>query len=645
MNPHPRILMTADLLAKKKAGTLTDTAFNGRWRTLKGAAGNALTENSREWLPTLAAMSLLTDDPKWVARAEVLLGSLPAKGTTPIEGDRGKAVGAEVFQLAIAYDWLHDRLQPALLLQLQSVLEKWGQWIWPETNPTRATAWQIDAPWSNYYWEYMRACWLAGLALEGDSPVGDTLLNLARNRWTMRALPWLTEHAPAGYMAEGSNYGAGSLVSLLECVYADRTARGFAIAPWVQEAFETVIQMTSPGMGIKAAFGDQSSAYKGVHSDTDRMIGLLMATFGGAAGQARWWLDSIARNRSKRAQELMWDYLFYPSDTPPFTNYAPPIFRYDAGAGYVSTRGGPERDAVQVQVVCGPTVSGDHMDAAGTLIVTRGNDPLIDHAKRWSASGLQHGAEYVNLPTVDGRGQNNQADQTARITKAEDTERTTLIQMDLGQAYNYDIGGAQATRFIKPLKSFRRTLLFLRPGILFVHDQIEKNNPASIVAWHLNHHQGLISAGQGGFMVKEAASELHVKALAPDVPLSLNSVNLGSGGTISSWKTSIIPTIGNAADEFLCAFQFGPTGFVPLPVTKTALGAQVGDDEFTIDASGNVALVDHRISPREAALEALWARMGEWQHGLGPDEETEIQAVVEAAQRLLSVVQMREGQK
>jgi hypothetical protein len=65
-----------------------------------------MTESSREWLPTLAAMSLLTDEPKYAARAEVLLASAVNSGYTLISADRGKPVGQEVLQLAIAYDWI-----------------------------------------------------------------------------------------------------------------------------------------------------------------------------------------------------------------------------------------------------------------------------------------------------------------------------------------------------------------------------------------------------------------------------------------------------------------------------------------------------------------------------------------------------------
>jgi hypothetical protein len=305
---NKRLLMTPDLLARKRAEMLTDTAYEGRWRSLKRVAeSNAMTESSREWLPTLAAMSLLTDEPKYAARAEVLLASAVNSGYTLISADRGKPVGQEVFQLAIAYDWLGDRLSPDMLARVGATLAAWGKWIWPETNFARAGAWGIDAPWDNYWMSFLTGSWLAGLAL-GD----DALINLSRQKW-QRGLAWILEHELGGFLVEGSTYGSGSLLALLQTLCANKTATGEELHPWFQSALSATFQLTTPGMGAKLPYGDAASDYKGVHSDTDRFSALLMAQFGGRADDAKAWLDGISRNRSKRAQSLWFEYAYYPS--------------------------------------------------------------------------------------------------------------------------------------------------------------------------------------------------------------------------------------------------------------------------------------------------------------------------------------------
>jgi hypothetical protein len=302
-----RLLMTPDILARKRAEMLTDTAYEGRWRSLKRVAeSNAMTESSREWLPTLAAMSLLTDEPKYAARAEVLLASAVNSGYTLISADRGKPVGQEVFQLAIAYDWLGDRLSPDMLARVGATLAAWGKWIWPETNFARVGAWGIDAPWDNYHHEFIRGSWLAGLAI-GD----DALIALSRQKWS-KALAWLQEHQPGGFVSEGSNYGVGTAVSILEFLSANKTATGEALPAWANGLLDTMFQLTTPGMGAKLPYGDQASAYPAVHSDTDRLAAMLIGAFGGRASDARWWLDNIKRNRCLRAQDLYAEFLWIP---------------------------------------------------------------------------------------------------------------------------------------------------------------------------------------------------------------------------------------------------------------------------------------------------------------------------------------------
>ena len=49
--------------------------------------------------------------------------------------------------MAVGYDWCYNRLTPTQRAQFQTQMEQWADWVWPETNPTRATAWTPpDAP-------------------------------------------------------------------------------------------------------------------------------------------------------------------------------------------------------------------------------------------------------------------------------------------------------------------------------------------------------------------------------------------------------------------------------------------------------------------------------------------------------------------
>lgn len=629
--------MTPELLARKKAETLTDLTYEGRWRSLQRAGSVAMTENNREWLPTLAAMSLLTDAPGWAERAEVLLAPIVNSGITLITPDRGKPVGQEVLQVALAYDWIGDRLTPGMRDRLKATLETWGQWVFPETNPARAGALGIDAPWSNYFFEFLRASWLAGLALQGDSPVGDTLIALSRGKWLIRAFPWLKEHCAGGYHVEGSNYGLGCLVSILEMLLANKTATGEEIPGWLDDALDVLFHTTTPGMGGKAPFSDQASDYHAVQSDTDRLAALLMASLaGGCEENCKYWLDNIKRNRCLRGPSLWFEYMYYPSTATP-VNYlaeprASPLFYYAEGAGYVSRRSGLEKDSTQVQVVCGPKFS-DHQDDAGTVVICRGNDWLLGHAKIWSASGLQKSAEFVNVITVDGRGQNNQADKTARITSVANNPGSLCVTMDLSRAYDYDIG---AGKMIRPLKSYQRTVVYLPAGVVIIHDRVEKNNPNSVIRSYLNTHRVLVPVNQYLGLV-EGTSALYVSQAQPLTPPLLKSLPLGSGSVVSSYQAEWTPPAGQVVDTFLMVYQAGANGFTPLPVAQTTFGVEVGDDEAQFLIDGSVNFLDHRVSPRDKALLDLEVAATNWRLAHSDQTEAMVPAVIAAARALVSI--------
>ena len=45
--------------------------------------------------------------------------------------------------MAVGYDWCYNRLTPAQRSQFQTQMEQWAEWVWPETNPSRASAWAV----------------------------------------------------------------------------------------------------------------------------------------------------------------------------------------------------------------------------------------------------------------------------------------------------------------------------------------------------------------------------------------------------------------------------------------------------------------------------------------------------------------------
>lgn len=623
---RPRLFFTPELLAAKKAEA---AALTPRWKSLVAVTKAAFTETSKDWVPNLALCYVITGEARYARRAYTLLKVVTDQGMVKFTADSGKPAAELMLSAALVYDWCFDQLAETEAINLAARMQAWEDWIWtPRDKP-----WGVDAPWDNYFHGFTLATWLYGLALGVDAAV-----NVARDKWLNRALPWLQTEAAGGFLQEGTNYGCGSLVSILMQLAAHKTATGEDLLPgWTDKAMTAKVHQTAPDFIAKAAFGDQASSYPAKHSDTDRIAFLLGLRFADVPAD-RFWLDTIKPNLNTRGQDFWQEFLFYRTDLVAldYTQWVP-TFWVASGAGYLSTRSGWERDAVQVQAVCGKTFS-THQDAAGTFTITRGGDALLGHAKQWSESGIQHRAEFVNCITVNGQGQNTEQDKTAHVLACQDFGRYTLWQCEAGAAYDQRSGSAWS----RPLKRWRRTLVFLKPNIVVLYDRVEKNDPNAVVKLHLNMKNPL----QGSGLVSLGVSEMSVARLLPAagtgtaIPLAIGPKGPDGQPIVSSYRWDVAPAPGQPTDEFLVAFQVGATGFVPLPATKTAGGVRVGDDEVIVHEDGAVEVADHRVSPRDLAMLAIGEASFDWEDAYHHGDailEAKAQALIAAAKALIAV--------
>ena len=102
--------------------------------------------------------------------------------------------------MGIGYDWFHDLLTPALLTQLQNAL---NTWIHGFENDA-PEAFEYEHPLGNYYAGYYAAKCMAALAVQGDSPLGDTWWNDWYNASTTSAWsPYYALNLAGGGWTEG----------------------------------------------------------------------------------------------------------------------------------------------------------------------------------------------------------------------------------------------------------------------------------------------------------------------------------------------------------------------------------------------------------------------------------------------------------
>jgi hypothetical protein len=184
---RPRIWLTPPVLTRLKAQAAADSP---RWQTLKRACDKSGPPDWDIGVMDYALAYQVTGNPGYADKAITLMQLWVNGGLGTITGDSGYQVRVVLPAMAVGYDWCYDRLTPAQRAQFQTQMEQWADWVWPETNPARATAWAVDNPGNNYYHGFMMT-WLVGLALAGDSPKAIGYIDLARQKWLTAVQPYL----------------------------------------------------------------------------------------------------------------------------------------------------------------------------------------------------------------------------------------------------------------------------------------------------------------------------------------------------------------------------------------------------------------------------------------------------------------------
>ncbi|HXK19103.1 MAG TPA: alginate lyase family protein, partial [Polyangiaceae bacterium] len=174
-----------------------------------------------EWADAVAGSALLwhaTRDDRYAASALRYLNALlddrstvgDAKGGADVVShDSGYGMRTFGVYSALGYDWLRDApgMNDALRGRVQQRLGQWLSWYEKE-------GYLRDRPTANYYWGYLTALSLGGLALSGDDVTADAWLKTAKDELSNRVLPAFRDQLRGGGWPEGWQYGEYTAVEV-----------------------------------------------------------------------------------------------------------------------------------------------------------------------------------------------------------------------------------------------------------------------------------------------------------------------------------------------------------------------------------------------------------------------------------------------
>ena len=448
-----------------------------------------------EWADAVANASLAwhaTGEPRYADAALVYLRALlddrfvvgdGKGGNDVVTYDSGYGIRTFAAYAALGYDWLRGApgMDAALRARILERLEAWLGWY-------EKSGYLRDRPTANYYWGYLTAMSFAGLAASGESAAADRWLKLARDELATRVLPTFREELRGGGWPEGWQYGAYTAAEIALVAEAFRTGAGIDVTgklPWLEQTVPHYVHALLP---------DEGSVYDGGTwgEHPARPSGLALAAASIAlervnparAAEARW----MARHAlPPLRREQAWIGLL--ADRPGAPERNPrdgaPTSLHVPGMGLTFVRSDWSKDAVWSSFQAGPRLAEDHQDAdQGHFELARGADLLLVDG------GGSEGSATINHNTLlvddGGRHLNYAPNQgvwgkKVRTTRFGDDGVVAVAVGDIGEAYAPSCAREGCTK--RSVERLTRTLVFVRPSVLVVHDDVALERPDVAVTW------------------------------------------------------------------------------------------------------------------------------------------------------------------
>jgi hypothetical protein len=489
---HPRVYMKSHkdtLAAALKAGQPEAMRFKSmvdRW-----VAGEDV-YNFFSW--NAALLGQLTGDPRYCAAAikdvdkqvndatsQVNGGNLPA-----VANDSYLDVGNMIGNLALVYDWCAsalpaDRRGAWLSYADQAVYNVWNpdaaQW---GTMKAMWSGWAIDDPSDNYFYSFLRATMLLGLAAHDETPRAKGWLSQFRDtKLAGELVPTFTKQLVGGGSREGTGYGVSQrdvfeLYDLWDGSTGERIAD---LTPHTRASMLSFIHQVLPTLDRIAPTGDQSRDSTAMFYDYHRSylqdlialyptdpvaphaqallansrIGDLVAQMGSEFNYVD---DFVYANRNVTATAL---------DGLGTAYYAP-------GIGEVYARSGWDKHATWVNLIAGPyTQSHAHQDQGSLMIYKDGwlaYDVVVD-----SHSGLpQETTAHSLVRIVDAN--NKTVEQQANYDLSKPDSKVVALHRGTGYLHvAADLTAAYGGQAI--VRKVQREIVYLEPSTVIVYDRLD----------------------------------------------------------------------------------------------------------------------------------------------------------------------------
>jgi hypothetical protein len=490
---HPRIYLTpnrARLVASLKANTPAATRFKAN---VDAWVGGADIWGFETW--TAALLGQLTGNTAYCTKAVANVDAqvsaaeaVIAKNQAPVvANDSYLEIGGMIGDLALTYDWCFAQTSSSQRARWLKYADQAVSNVWHPTTAKWGSAtipwsgWATNDPSDNYYYSFLRATMLLGLASKGEDAQATTWLTQFHDtKITNQLIPTFNADLLGGGSREGTGYGVAmrGLFSLYDWWQATTGESLATRTSHTRSSMLSMLHQIVPTVDRFAPTGDQSRDSTASFFDYQRnYLQELIQQFPSDILAQRAKTQLAASSLPQMSESFMFSYDFL-YDNASVT--AKPLdgmntSYYAKGIGELYARSGWDKHATWVNLIAGPyTESHAHQDQGSLMIYKDGwlaYDAVVD-----SQSGLTQATTAHGLVRISNGGQPvpQVASTTSILNALHQGTGYTYASADLTPAYNHN----------SVVQMVQREMVYLQPDVIVVFDRVKTSSGTS-QTWQL----------------------------------------------------------------------------------------------------------------------------------------------------------------
>ncbi len=435
-----------------------------------------------------------------------------------VAGDSYLEVGPHIGNVALVYDWCRD----AMTASQRSRWAAYGnQAVWNVWNHTQArwgnttyawSGWSIDNPSNNYYYSFLEATMLLGLATHGENSQAQGWIDRFRTaKLGGQLFPTFTRDLTGGGSREGTGYGVAmkNLFRLYDWWERSTTERIAPLTPHTLASLHHMMHGIVPTLDRLAPTGDhardETAALFDYHRD---YLQVLMRLFPAdrASAVAKSLLAQSSVPRMSSSFMYYSDFLYDHTDLPSQPLSSLSTAYWGSGTGQFSMRSSWARDAAYANFICGPYSESHAHHDQGSFVLFKGSWLAYD-ANIDSASGIEQGEALHNLVRIEQNG--------TTVTQVESAPPCQMLA--LANTPDFAYGVARVTPIYNgkaAVGKVEREFLFVKPSTFVVLDRAQSIGTGTRRVWTMNLPAAPVVNGDR-FTLTRGANRLDVLRIAP----------------------------------------------------------------------------------------------------------------------------------